>query len=95
LARFSDKVIDEWQLGSNQIMRVSVANYKGRDLVHVRCWYQGDDEHLYPTRNGTTITITKLPRLMNALKRTLEHAHEIGVLHDRVSKRAGTRGKFR
>jgi Transcriptional Coactivator p15 (PC4) len=78
--QFKKKIFGEWSLNKGEIMRVSVENFKGRLLVHVRNWRHGANGELYPTPKGATITIDKLPRLLRALRSVRAHAREIGLL---------------
>ena len=47
---FKNTLFDEWRLKNGETVRVSIDNYRGHDLVHVRRWQRGPTGQLYPTR---------------------------------------------
>jgi Transcriptional Coactivator p15 (PC4) len=77
---FKKKVIDEWPLNGGETMRVTIENYKGHDLVHIRRWQRGSNGQLYPTEKGAAVKVRQLPRLLKALKTIRVHAKKIGLL---------------
>ena len=84
---FNKKVFDEWPLKNGDTMRVSVGNYKGHDLVHVRRCRRGPNGELYPTLKGVAIQIGHLGRLLKALRAVREHARAIGLLPEATKRR--------
>jgi Transcriptional Coactivator p15 (PC4) len=87
MTHFKKKTFDEWALRNGETVRVSIDNYQGHDLVHVRRWQRGPNGRLYPTEKGAAIGIGHLSRLLKALRAVRAHARKIGVLPPRSRPR--------
>jgi hypothetical protein len=80
MSHFQKQIFGQWQLKNGETVRVSIDNYQGHDLIHVRRWQQGSTGRLYPTEKGVAVQIGDLGRLLKALRAVRAHAREIGVL---------------
>ena len=57
-------IIKDIQRNSSEIIRIEVSEFKGRELINVRIWYQTIDgrsgDVVYkPTQKGVTLNITE------------------------------------
>jgi hypothetical protein len=77
VTHFEETIFDEWLLEDGYTMRVSAIYFARRDRVHIRRWRRGANG---ATKEGATITIDQLPRLLRALKSVRAHARQIGLL---------------
>ena len=41
--------------------------FKGNDLAHIRIFSLGDDDEMYPTKQGITVKVSDLPKLAEAV----------------------------
>lgn len=41
--------------------------FKGNDLAHIRTFSLGDDDEMYPTKQGITVKVSDLPKLAEAV----------------------------
>ena len=41
--------------------------FKGHDLAHIRVFTLGDDDEMYPTKQGITVKVKDLPKLAEAV----------------------------
>ncbi|MFC1670165.1 transcriptional coactivator p15/PC4 family protein [Spirochaetota bacterium] len=68
------EVIYEIQKNNNEIIRIDVSEFKGRELINVRIWYQAQDfnsgEMIYkPTQKGITLDISKFDDLKTGVEK--------------------------
>ena len=56
-------IIKDIKKNNSEIIRIEVSEYKGRELINVRIWYQSigpDGDVLYkPTQKGITLNINE------------------------------------
>ena len=57
-------IIKDIQRNSSEIIRIEVSEFKGRELINVRIWYQTIDSRsgdvVYkPTQKGVTLNLTE------------------------------------
>jgi hypothetical protein len=45
----------------------SVQHFRGHDRAHIRVFTLGDDDEMYPTKQGITIKVSDLPKLAEAV----------------------------
>ena len=68
------EVIASFEKNSFEEVRISLTNFKGKDLIDLRVYYRPDDgEEMRPTKKGITISLEKFSELKNAIL-TLEKA---------------------
>lgn len=56
-------------------LRVSIAEFKGKKLVHVRGWYPGDGDAYLPGK-GIALRPAQLPQVIEALKLALSKGRQ-------------------
>jgi hypothetical protein len=65
-------IIKDIQRNSNEIIRIEVSEFKGRELINVRIWYQAIDsasgDVVYkPTQKGVTLNINEFAELKDGI----------------------------
>jgi len=67
-----NKLIDEFHKNSQELVRISQTKFKDRDYIDMRVWVQGETISQFDqaTKKGLTISVSLLPRLLEALKKT-------------------------
>lgn len=62
------EVIASFEKNSMEEVRVSLTEFKGKDLIDIRVYYQPEDgEEKRPTKKGITISPEKFPELKKAI----------------------------
>jgi len=62
------EVIASFEKNSMEEVRVSLTEFKGKDLIDLRVYYQPEDgEEKRPTKKGITISPEKFPELKKAI----------------------------
>ena len=62
------EVIASFEKNSMEEVRVSLTEFKGKELIDVRVYYQPEDgEEKRPTKKGITISPEKFPELKKAI----------------------------
>jgi len=72
-------IIKDIERNSNEIIRVEVSEFKGRELINLRIWYQSmsDGEMTYkPTQKGVALNIEKYEELKEAIDKIGEYIHD-------------------
>lgn len=66
-----NKLRDEFYKNSQELIRISQTIFKDRDLIDMRVWVQGETIGQFDqvTKKGLTISVSLLPRLLEALKK--------------------------
>jgi hypothetical protein len=73
-------IIAEWAKNSRETVRVSLAQYQGRDTVDVRTWWTSDAGELRPGKSGITLAVRHLPDLASAITQALAEAKARGLI---------------
>lgn len=61
------QIIADIEKNSREIIRVEVSEFKGRELINLRLWYQHFDGEYKPTQKGVTIDVSHYKELKNAV----------------------------
>ena len=62
------EVIASFEKNSFEEVRISLTNFKGKDLIDLRVYYRTDDGgEMRPTKKGITISLEKFSELKNAI----------------------------
>ncbi len=58
--------------GANEIVRITVDEYRGREVLDIRIWVvDAETGEVQPTRKGVALAATRLPELIEVLNRAL------------------------
>lgn len=65
-------IIKDIKKNNNEIIRIEVSEFKGRDLINIRIWYQsidtGSGDLVYkPTPKGVTLNISEFEELKDGV----------------------------
>lgn len=62
------EVIASFEKNSFEEVRISLTEFKGKDLIDLRVYYRPEDgEEMRPTKKGVTISPEKFPELKKAI----------------------------
>lgn len=59
-----ERVLAELEKNMSEVLRVSLGEYNGRQVVDLRCWTRPDGK---PTKKGVTFGVGLLPQVISAL----------------------------
>ena len=67
-------IIKDIKKNNNEIIRIEVSEYKGRELINIRIWYQAIDANsgdlvFKPTQKGVTLNITEFEELKDGVEK--------------------------
>lgn len=64
-----NEVIASFAKNSFEEVRISLTEFKGKELIDLRVYYQpdGEEEEMRPTKKGITISSEKFPELKKGL----------------------------
>ncbi len=67
-------VIKDIKKNNNEIIRIEVSEYKGRELINIRIWYQAIDANngdlvFKPTQKGVTLNINEFEELKDGIEK--------------------------
>lgn len=67
-------IIKDIKKNNNEIIRIEVSEFKGRDLINIRIWYQsidtGSGDLVYkPTPKGITLNISEFEELKDGVNK--------------------------
>ena len=68
------EIVYQIQKNNNEIIQIDVSEFKGRELINIRIWYQTQDfnsgDLIYkPTQKGITLDVSKYEDLKNGIER--------------------------
>jgi hypothetical protein len=74
-------IIKDIKKNNNEIIRIEVSEYKGRDLINIRIWYQAidgasGDVVFKPTQKGITLNISEFEELMDGVEKLGNYIHD-------------------
>jgi hypothetical protein len=75
-------IIKDIKKNNNEIIRIEVSEFKGRDLINIRVWYQaigGDkgDVVYKPTQKGITINISEFAELKDGILKLENYLNDV------------------
>lgn len=74
-------LIAEIQKGSNEVIRISISEYRNQKYLDLRCWYHPDasslNDEMMPTRKGVNLHIEMLPDLQAAIKSAADYIRKM------------------
>jgi len=79
---FPEIVVAELGKNAREVIRVSLAAFKGTPTVGVWCFYRDAAGNLRPGKNGIVLGLNHLRALSAALTRAVELAQQSGRLSD-------------
>jgi len=90
-------IISDIQRNNNEIIRVEVSEFKGRELINMRIWYSSIDQNtgdqVYkPTQKGFALNIERFDELKDAVKRLEEFVNDrnLGIQPEQFEEAAYT-----
>jgi hypothetical protein len=63
------QIIVDIEKNSREIIRVEVSDFKGKELINLRIWFQDFDGGYKPTQKGITLDISQYDDLKNAVEK--------------------------
>jgi hypothetical protein len=76
-------IIKDIQKSNNEIIRMEISEFKGRELINIRVWYQVLDEKgniMYkPTQKGVAINVTQFDELKDGIERIGNYLKDEGA----------------
>lgn len=73
-------VIGEFEKNSKEVVRVSLQQFAGNDVLHIRIFYRDSNGEWKPGRDGITIRAAQFPQLASLLSDAGRALKEIGVI---------------
>lgn len=75
-------VIKDIKKNNNEIIRIEVSEFKGRQLINMRIWYQAIDSSsgevvFKPTQKGITLNISEFQELKDGIERLENYIRDI------------------
>ncbi|HNU90913.1 MAG TPA: transcriptional coactivator p15/PC4 family protein [Spirochaetota bacterium] len=66
-------LIKDIQKSGNEIIRIEISEFKGRELINIRIWFQAFDDKgnaVYkPTQKGIALTVSQYDELREGIER--------------------------
>jgi hypothetical protein len=86
------QVIADIGKNSREIIRVEVSEFKGKDLINLRIWFQHFDGEYKPTQKGITLDVAHYKELKDAIDKVGQYLMDKkkGVVPDINQKIADT-----
>jgi hypothetical protein len=74
-------IIKDIKKNNNEIIRIEVSEYKGRELINIRIWYQAIDSNsgdlvFKPTQKGVTLNISEFEELKDGVEKLGNYLHD-------------------
>ena len=74
-------IIKDIKKNNNEIIRIEVSEYKGRELINIRIWYQtidpGSGDLIFkPTPKGITLNIAEFEELKEGVEKLGNYIHD-------------------
>ena len=70
------QVIADIGKNSREIIRIEVSEFKGRELINLRIWYQHFDGEYKPTQKGITLDIAHYNELKDAITKVGQYLND-------------------
>lgn len=73
-------VVGEFEKNAKEVVRVTLQQYAGNDVVSIRAYYQDKEGNLKPGKDGLTIRVEQFARLASLLADAGKQLKELGLL---------------
>ena len=70
------QIIADIGKNSREIIRVEVSEFKGKELINLRIWYQTYDGGYKPTQKGITLDLSQYAELEKAIKKIGQYVED-------------------
>jgi Transcriptional Coactivator p15 (PC4) len=71
-----------WANRRHDALVVSLSTFKDINIIDVRKHSMSKDGRLQPTPKGIALKVTRLPDLLEGVKKAVKKAHELGLIDD-------------
>jgi len=71
-------ILGEIERNPTEVLRVSLENFKGRDYIDLRIYYQDDNGEWKPTKKGVTVAPDKLDDVIGFFNKAKEELAKKG-----------------
>ncbi len=75
-----DVIVGQIEKNKREVIRVTLSNFKGHDLVGLRIWFKAGDD-FKPSSKGIALNVRVLPQLIGLMVDAEKKAEELGVLN--------------
>lgn len=75
-----DTLIATIRKNSREEIRVSLGEYQGHSVAHVRVWFKAADGSMRPSRSGLAFRVDLLPEIARALSEANDQAESLGLV---------------
>jgi hypothetical protein len=62
-----DEILAQFEKNATEVVRVSLREYRGRQLIDVRVYYSDDEGEYRPTKKGVSLTVEGYPEFKKAI----------------------------
>src|SRR5260370_1236310 len=73
-------IVAEWPRNSRELIRISLDHFNTCFTIDIRCWWRDPKGIFRPGRDGLTLAVEHLPKLVDVLKNALERAKMLGLI---------------
>lgn len=77
-----EKLIATLPKGAQEEVRVSLSEFKGKQYIDLRIYYENEDGEWKPTKKGVALNVEHFHKLMEALKEAEQTLLENNLLPD-------------
>lgn len=68
--------IGEVEKNSQEVIRVTIQNYQGTDLIDLRTYWENDEGNLIPTKKGISLTYYVMEDVIKLLQKAFKKMQE-------------------
>jgi len=65
---------------SREEIRVSLGEYQGHSVAHVRVWFKASDGAMRPSKSGLAFRVDLLPEIARAIGEARDQAESLGLV---------------
>lgn len=62
-----DEVIAQFEKNATEVLRISLTEYRGRQLLDARVYYSDDEGQYRPTKKGVSLAVSLYPEFKQAM----------------------------
>jgi Transcriptional Coactivator p15 (PC4) len=73
-------VVAEWPLNRQEVIRVRINKYCGRNIVDLRVWWRAGNGEYQPGTRGVSFDVCHIRQLATAFKRARVKAKRAGII---------------
>jgi hypothetical protein len=83
MKKYKPIVVAEWRRNQTERIRISLDDFKGRNVIAIRTVWKDQNGNEHPGRHGITLDVSHTPKLAKGFKRALVQVRKARLIDEK------------